>query len=450
MTIQQLLHTMCAEISDADLNAIRKARGFGARETASRTAFASFYLTSVGVVESMAALTPEETFTLRLLAETGEVDITFFERLYSIGHKYGTFTQQYKPVFDDVKKNLVRRGLVVVAQIKMRGDTVQLERWRFALPPEFIPYLPPLPAIHSDDPGIANDTTLRRKLLELLDGSPATPNDPRHIRLNEGSITLGDEPFSLAAFENWQALAWWRKFPVAITKPASLSPTDAALKLLDTQNWIAPKSLDPALAIYTFGEKVPPAEKLLKAGWELGILSRLDIDHHPHYRLAPRHRLAASSVPYPDFLKWADTTTQPGSIKIDLRLIPIYDLSLLNALTHLEIHNGELYASPSPIKLGRTKPALRNSRLSLWLAENIPAFKTALETVNAKWGKTILHENLLYAKVRDLSLRVQLERELKENLIILNEKFIAFPKDAHSSVEKVLKKAGFVEKVIKP
>ena len=75
MTIQQLLHSMCAEISDADLNAIRKARGFGDKETVSRTAFASFYVTALGVAENMASLTPEEIFTLHLLNESGEVAI---------------------------------------------------------------------------------------------------------------------------------------------------------------------------------------------------------------------------------------------------------------------------------------------------------------------------------------------------------------------------------------
>lgn len=450
MTIQQLLHSMCTEISNADLNAIRKARGFSAKETAARNAFASFYVTSVGIAENMAALTPAEAFTLRLLHESGEVEIAFFERLYDTGYKYGTYTQRYKPTFDQVKKNLVRRGLVVMAEVKQRGDTVQMERWRFALPPEFVPYLPPLPALHSDNPGIENDTTLRRKLLELLGGSPATPNDPQPIRINDGSIYLGNEPFSLASFEAWQAKAWWRSFPVTPAKPASLSPTDAAMKLLDSQNWIAPSSLEPALAIYAFGEKLPSAEKLLKTGWERGILSRLDIDHQHHYRLAPQQNLSASLAPYPATLNWADTTAKPDSVKIDLRLIPIHDLSRLNALTYLEVQDGALYASPSLIKLGRTTPILRESRLSLWLAENIPAYRKTLEIVNERWGKILLHENLLFAKVRDLSLRVQLERELKENLIVLNEKFIAFPKDTHASVEKVLKKAGFVEKVIKP
>ena len=450
MTIQQLLHTMCAEISNADLNAIRKARGFGIKETASRTAFASFYITSVGVAENMAALTLEEAFTLHLLDESGEVAISFFERLYPTKYLRGTYTQRYRSTFQLVKKNLVRRGLVVMAEVKMRGDTVQMERWRFALPPEFTSCLPPLSGIQSNEQGIESDTTLRRKLLELLGGTPAILHDSRPIRINDGTIVLGNEPYSLATFANWQTTAWHQSFPVTPRTPFSLTPTAAAQKLLDTQNWIAPKSLEPALAIYAFGSKLPSSAKLLKKGWGLGLLSRLDIDSVPHYRLASLYSSAETHASYPVTLKWTDTTAKPDAVKIDLRLIPFRDLDLFNALADLDLENNELFATPSPIKLGRATPAQRNALLSLWLAKNIPAFKDSLERVNAKWGKTILHENLLFAKVRDLSLRVQLERNLKEKLIVLNDNFIAFPKASHASVEKILKKTGFVEKVIKP
>jgi len=41
MSIPNLLHEMCADLADADLNAIRKARGFSLSETASRTSFSA-------------------------------------------------------------------------------------------------------------------------------------------------------------------------------------------------------------------------------------------------------------------------------------------------------------------------------------------------------------------------------------------------------------------------
>lgn len=451
MSIPQLLQTMCADLSDADLNAIRKARGFSIRETASRTSFASFYTTALGVAENMAALTPEEAITLRLLHETGEVEVTFFERIYPIGEKYGTYTQKYKPIFDDVKKNLVRRGLLVMAEVKVRAETVQLERWRFAIPPEFVPHLPPISAVENENPGLENENTLRRKLLELVGGAPAVPNDPLPIHLQHGSLYLKDYPFSLATFGLWQTDAWQRALSAfKPSLPASLAPTEAALKLLDTRTWTTPKALEPALAIYSFGGKVPPAENLLKQGWELGLLLRLELDHVPHYRLAPAHFPTGLNAPYPPTLNWAETTSNPGTVKVDLRLIPLHDLDLLNTLAHLAVENGVLLASPSLVKLGHAIPAQRHAPLSRWLAENVPAFGKALETVEAKWGQTLLHENLLVARVRDLSLRVQLERELKENLIVLSDHYVAFPQESRSSVEKVLKKTGFVVKTVKP
>lgn len=151
--------------------------------------------------------------------------------------------------------------------------------------------------------------------------------------------------------------------------------------------------------------------------------------------------------PHP-FRGWS-LPPKTASSKLDLRLIPFGQLELLNALTHLSVEDGALLALPSSVKLGRATPQQRISPLSAWLTENIPAFGKAIQNVNAQWGKTILHENLLVARVRDLSLRVQLERELKDNLILLNEHFIAFPIESRASVEKVLKKTGFVVKTIK-
>jgi hypothetical protein len=180
----------------------------------------------------------------------------------------------------------------------------------------------------------------------------------------------------------------------------------------------------------------------------LGILSRLDINAVHHYRLAPAKQSTELIIPYPAALPWADITSNPGAVKIDLRLIPLPDLDRINALARITVENDHLLALPSRTKLGRAAPILRNSPLSLWLAGQVPAFGKDLETVNARWGKTILHENLLAARVRDLSLRVQLEREMGQSLIVLSDHFIAFPSEARSTVEKVLKKTGFVIKTI--
>ena len=305
--------------------------------------------------------------------------------------------------------------------------------------------------MHSDQPGQTNDHTLRKKILQLVGGGSAIPNDPFSIVIKHGSLYLKDDPLSQATFGLWQRDAWHR--PLNAFKPnvsTSLSPTAATLKLLSTETWTAPQALEPALKIYCFGGIIPPVDKLLREGWQLGLLARLEIDSVPHYRLAPTPNPAELTTPYSASLPWADLAFKPGFVKIDLRLIPLYDLDLLNTLAHLSVENGVLLASPSLVKLGHTTLTQRNSPLSHWLAEQIPAFGRTAETVNKKWGKIILHENLLVARVRDLSLRVQLERELGQTLLVLSDNFIAFPIDARPSVEKVLKKTGFVTKTIKP
>ena len=449
MSIEQLLHNMCAELPDPDLNAIRKARGFSPGETASRTAFASFYVTPIGLPTVVQTLSFEEILTLRFLSEIGEVDVVFFERLYGTGSQSGTYTQRHKATFDTVKRNLVRRGLVVMAEVKTRTETVQLERWRFGLPAEFVPYLPPLPTVQNDAPGQISDFMLRKKLLQLIGGDPAIPNDILRVELVQGSLHLKDHPLSIAVLSNWQRAAWTFLLSASSTKnSASISPVEAVLKFLSTTSWTHPKTIEAALKIYSFGEKNIPIEQLLRTGCEFGLLSRLEIASIDHYRLAPP--LSQTAAPYPSSIAWADTTTKPGAILIDLRLIPLPDLEQINALAHLALDKGRLFASPSLVKLGRASPAQRDSPLAHWLAEHVYAFQTTLEQVNASWGKTILHENLYIARVRDLSLRVQLERELKDKIVVLSDHFIAFPLEMRPNVEKILRKTGFVVKTVRP
>jgi hypothetical protein len=443
-------------LPDVDLNAIRKARGFSLSETGSRTSFASFFVSSIGVAETMQSLSIEEIITLHLLHQTGEVDIAFFERLYGSAaqpgrHYHGTYTQQYKPTFDAVKKNLVRRGLLIMAEVKMRGDTVQMERWRFALPPEFIPYLPALlPATTREEPGETSDHTVRKKLLQLIGGGPT---DRTSIQIKDGTIWLDDRPFSTARLQEWQRRAWWSSLNILKSAvPASLSLTEAVIGLLASlapHGWVRPESLDPALKIYCFGCKILPAEKILQRGWELGLFSRLKMESTSLYRLAPELTPADSHSPLPVSVSWIEDNPKGDSVKVDLRLIPPHHLEMLNILTHLSVERNVLNAAPSPIKLGRATPQQRNAAISLWLAEHVSVFGKALAAVNENWGKTILHENLLIARVRDLNLRVQLERELGGNLIVLNEHFIAFPSESRSGVEKILKKTGFVAKTVK-
>jgi hypothetical protein len=459
MSISQLLSTMCADLSDADMNAIRKVRGFNTSETASRDSFASFFVSSIGVQEAMRLLTTEEIVTLHLLQQVGEVSISFFERLYgSAGQTgkpyYGTFTQQFRPTFDAVKKGLVRKGLLIMAEVKMRGESVQMERWRFALPSEFAAYLPPILQTRLiDEPGETSDRAARKKLLQLLGGLPGVTNDTNDIHIKNGSIYLGEQVFTTLKLIEWQTQAWQSAIGSQKTDvEGSVGPVEAVRGLfadLVPGEWVVEKDLGPILKIFSYGYKIPQVEKLLQQGWEFGGLSRLRAGTDFYYRLAPKLSPADSvELSSPD--PWLQIPPERNNVVVDLRLIPFYQLELLNVLMNLTVKEGNLLANPALVKLSRALPEQRQSSLSGWLAKKIPAFREVLDRVNARWGKTLLHENLLVARVRVLSLRVQLERELGENIVVLSEHFIAFPAAYRSGVEKVLKKSGFVMKTVKP
>jgi hypothetical protein len=202
------------------------------------------------------------------------------------------------------------------------------------------------------------------------------------------------------------------------------------------------------MAIYCYGVKLPAVERLLNAGWELGLLSRLEIGPKTYYRLASA--LPMGPDPSTGPIIRGLTCASPDLCVIDLGTIPLAALDLLNRLADLRVEGQVVLATPSLVKLGRATPAERASPIAVWLTEHLPAFREALATVDARWGKTILHENLLVARVKDLSLRVQIERELGADLVVLDEQFIAFPRMAMARVEKVLKKSGFVVKTVTP
>ena len=453
MSIQQLLASMCADLPDADLTAIRKARNFSASETASRTAFGAFYTTSIGLADVIQSLSLEEVLTLRLLLEIGEVDVSFFERVYGSDNSYyrGTYTQKYKSLFDTVKKKLVRRGLVIMAEVKLQADVVQLQRWRFAIPPEFGPYLPSLPVVQDARPGQTNETLSRHKLLEALSSKSPAAGQTLKVEVKQGNLKINDQPFSLNTLLTWQLSLWADSQKLTTSNlVGSLSPVIAAIKLLPSTDWMAPNTLVPALKVYCPGTKLPNIDNFLKDGHAFGLLSSLNIDQVAHYRLAMQAAIPSDNSDLPSSLDWAEANPKAVGVQIDLQRIPLRNLERLNQLAHLGVEKGALIASPDLAKLGRTSVEQRASPLARWLAAHHPGFASAFATVNERWGKTILHENLLVARVRDLSLRVQLERELKDRVVLLNEYFIAFPLEARGSVEKILKKTGFVVKTVKP
>ena len=248
MELSYMLNQMCHDVfSNADINAIRKARGFTKKETDSRSQFEGFYLSSIGVEDAMSALTAKEIACLHLLnRKSKEVDLTFFERIYGSADRgeryyYGTFTQRYKDTFKDVKQNLLRRGLLVMAEQRGRTDNAKMQRWRFRFPPEFAPYLPPLipEPRHFDTPGDDRSAAVQReKVLEALGLPNAKPFWQKGFKCvaSRGNLTLGKQPFSIKRLAEWQQSAWASVLNITMPNDGgqSLPPVETVQIILGT------------------------------------------------------------------------------------------------------------------------------------------------------------------------------------------------------------------------
>ena len=458
-----MLNQMCHEVlSNPDVNAIRKERAFTNKETNSRSQFESFFLSSIGLEAAMSALTTEEIACLHLLnRQTREVDLTFFKRLYSNDqdenrYYHATFTQLYKDTFKGLKQNLLRRGLLLMAELRTRSDNTKMERWRFRFPPQFAPYLPPLipEPFYFDSSGVDRSAEVqRKKVLEALDQRP-TKTGPRQsfkCVASGGDMLLGKYLFSVHGLVQWQQAAWQAALDVQMPNDGgvSLSPVEAVRTILGTippHGWASQDQLEAAFTVLCHGVRAPSLDIICKQGWQWGGLRQHKEGRNIYYRLPDALQQPSEPLEYDRYLK---PDPHSDAFHVDLHTIPFDDLETLNDLARLEITNKQLAAAPDAVKLGRTPPDVRESPLGLWLSTQNKGFSQVFEQVKDHWGKTIVHADLLVARVKDLSLRVQLERHLGKELILLSDEFIAFPHAALGEVEKIIQKEKFVVKKVK-
>ena len=88
-----------------------------------------------------------------------------------------------------------------------------------------------------------------------------------------------------------------------------------------------------------------------------------------------------------------------------------------------------LWASPNLLKLSHAHADTLADPMFLRLRERHPAFWSTLEQFEQRRGKLIVHEHLLVARVKDLALKVMLERQFggPGKLTGLSGEFVAFP-----------------------
>ena len=449
---------MCNDdLTQADIRAISKSRGLSRTEIANRTTFENFYLSPVGVEQAMATLTPAEIALLHLLHTTEKIaTLEDFGRLYNLTasspYYKRTYTQRYQPVLKKVRMQLVRKGVLIMAQIQSPNVT-KMERWRFLFPSEFTPYLPrPMSEIQQlDTVGKTRRDVPRSKLLALSGQAPPPAPDlfKYQLALKNGRLTLGKRPFLADDLQEWRKASWIVVMPddkrkgknESIPHDDKIAAIDAlnyALRLLEPNEWVTPEQV--AVVLNTFCRNSFDVAAICRLGWEWGYLAGNSAGDQPCYRLAAPEETGDEPAPA-TYLSALDERTA----LVNLQTIPYTALEQLNQIAYLEIQGEELTAVPDFINMGAATQDTLRSPLTTWLVSHIPAFAKTRKTIQKRWGKQIVHTNLHIARVKDFALRVKIERALKaDELIILSDEYIAFSPKALSKVQKIVDQAGHV------
>ena len=475
MDTPKMLAEMCQHIlSDTDIKAICKIRGLSARGASQRTVLENYLLSDIGLDAAFGSLKREEITLLHLLKLEGKVvDIRFFEPLSPKKQsRYGTFTQRYTPVFKIVQSALIRKGILLIATAP--GTATKMERWRFRFPRELEPFLPPIFPITKPFSvnGNVNHAALRRRITVILEyRRRPTLSDRRGypVTLNNGELSIGNRPFSVSALLGWQQSQWqhsvWSarqaKSQRADTKVTILTVEDLeakeierkpfppllsyAFSWLGAKEWVAPEELSTLLRLFYHGATPPLSEEICDVGWQLGCLAKHSIQGKDYYRLAPPPTETDDDAGR--FLSVSSEST----LTVDLETIPYHSLEYLAKMAELKVSGSRLIALPHTLKMGRASEALWQHPLTGWLKKHSKVFREAIETIETRRGKQIIHTHLLLARVRDLSLKVELQKVFSDpgQLVLLPNDFIAFPKELLGDVQRLIGKSGYVVKTIR-
>ncbi len=456
-----MLKKMChGFLNGADIREIRKNRDFATGHAASGDLIESLFLTGSGMEAAISSLSRDELIILHLMRFKGDAeDVPFFTRIYrsensSMG--YGaTYNERYRDIYKKIMSSLVHKGLLLATYFEERYGKTKLERVRFRFPAAFGGFLPSLfdSTSISDLPGEKGRNAARQKILEIIDNKDVFRNDGEegyHMNIKDGVLRIGEQRFSLKYLRKWQEESW-RKAAWTAVKPdkqAAGNPIEAVtyiISQLKDNEWLGSDQLSKILKIFLYGYASPEAEVICKTGLEWGCLKSLTINGKTCYRLSGLESLRELDPAV------YMATGDGGAVIIDPEKIPFETLEFIADISDMQLGDSMLVASPSVKKLGRRWRTVPAHPASLWLKEHSRAFRKAFDTVAERWGRTVIHKNIKVARIRDLGLKVKIEKAVDDprKLVVLNDEFIAFTADLLGSIEKLVRKEGSVIKVVK-
>ncbi len=458
-------------LTDAEVKAIARNRGFAIGKDAPREQIKNFFLTQQGVKESMAALSVEERAFLHLLRTQKENDRTvpLLECLYppppdsTLILSGLSFNERYARVMKEFRAHLLRSGLVLFYGINMYGS--RLANFQFDFPKAFEPLLPPLITpreINAEDARDqrVNDDRLRKKIMQLVDpmhGLSSSKEDSIGLSLHSsGSLYWGGKPLANGDLLEWQ-LNQAEKALAA--RPAhdfsnSLRPIYALFYVtnrLRPEQWFLAEQLEPILRVMCFGFQYQSAARVLEEAWEWGVLSRLQRDGKTYY--SPRFAVIQNDLPIwlPLPLEKVFEINASGAWA-DLNTLPPVLLYNFNLWGKMKTEKTRLLIEPDLEKLTAVYNIWSHDALLKWLNDHAPTFTAALRQVGQSWGKVNLHEGCLVAHITHAGLRTQLQNEFRLGVdyVPLAEDWFAIASAARVNLERMVAKSKLAVKWVRP
>jgi hypothetical protein len=440
-------------LSKTDKRAIGKVRGFSDVEMQTPALFQNTFQSNFGLEQAFKQLAYEDICALHLLAmQDKEVNIAFFKTAYTNGSQtyQHTFTQQYKETFKQVREKLIRRGVLLWSE-KAYGKA-QLERYRFFLPQivhQNLPTLLPNSQKFINIPRSSQDG-FRLQLIKMLKSRRKKPQ----LTLREGDLLIHSAPFTLDSLKEWQDKNWNDSLLPKNSYSSYLNayhteqlkthtPPDIiryTLAQLSDHHWITPNMLQPFFDTHSFINNYPSLDEIFEKGWQWGCLERVTKLEQHYYRLREFADLNNLDINY--------LSVKKDYVLIDVERVPYMALSYLMTIGDLSIERGQLALKSNLVKLSAISPDDKQHPLLQWVVNHEKLFANAYERVTNDWGKLLVHSNLLYAQVNDLSLRVVLEKAFNNNeqVVFLPDGWMAFPLDMLKKIETVVRRNGHVIK----
>ncbi len=464
MEQDKILRQMCqSELSKADIAAICKNRGFSSRIASSISLLEGSFLSSAGVRQVMDSLSRDEVIILHYLKFLrGVANVSVFSTIYKAEQPvsvHQTFNQNFKGIFNEVKKNLVRKGILLFAENKgILFVNTKLERTFFVFPKEFYPYLPPIfeTTVFNHDPGENTTADLKQVLIDdLKKGSKGKDNQNLSclFSIQDGQLLFDDTPFSMDEIRKWQFAAWKKALEKSQKGYYSYAPVtpvvtavNHALSFLEENQWIKPEQLQPVLNVFRGNTPQVNPQKICEQGWKYGCLNRSVVKGQTVYRPALPESEPDKS---PSSYKYLTLNSRSQAV-VDPAKITLEDMEALSRISSFVIDENRLTVSPNLIRMGREMEKLTGQPLFEWVVKNVHAYEKAAETIRKRLGKIMVHKGLMVARVRDVTLRVAIMRAFDDSyeVVFLNDEYVAFPEGLAAEITNVVQKSGHVIKTI--